>query len=208
MMISFGLILAFAVGLVTLVIIDGRDDGADGETSSLIVRENSHRLSTAEGSDATFVEFLDFECEACGAFYPVVEDLRAEYGDRITFVVRYFPLPGHFNSERAARAAEAAAQQGQFEAMYSKLFETQQQWGEQRVPLDDTFRGFAQEIGLDMAAYDRDYAAPETAARVQQDLDDAQELGLQGTPSFFINGERFEPQSMDELRGALDEAAN
>lgn len=64
------------------------------------------------------VEFLDFECESCGALFPIVEQLRSDYAGEITYVVRYFPLPGHVNSMNAAVAAEAAAQQGEFEAMY------------------------------------------------------------------------------------------
>lgn len=83
-----------------------------------LVRENSHRLNDVPDSDVTFVEFLDFECEGCRAAFPMVEQLRGEYGDRVNFVIRYFPLQSHFNAERAARAVEAAAQQGQLEPMY------------------------------------------------------------------------------------------
>lgn len=76
------------------------------------VRASSHRLTDPERSELTVVEFLDFECEGCGAMYPVVERLREEYEDRVTFVARYFPMPGHRNSQTAALAVEAAAQQG------------------------------------------------------------------------------------------------
>lgn len=85
-------------------------------------------------SDVNFVEFLDFECEGCKALYPVVEQLRAEYGDRVNFVIRYFPLKSHFNSERAALAVEAAAQQGQLEAMYKRMYDAQNEWGNNRRP--------------------------------------------------------------------------
>ena len=121
--------------------------GTQGDGEAQVVRENSHRLSSPPDSDVTFVEFLDFECEGCGAAFPAVEQLRAQYGQQVTFVARYFPMPGHFNGERAARAVEAAAQQGQFEPMYKKMFETQSQWGEQQVPADEVFRGYATELG-------------------------------------------------------------
>ncbi len=78
------------------------------------------------------MEFLDFECEACRAAFPLVEQLRSQYGDRVNFVVRYFPIPAHFNAERAARAVESAAQQGKFEPMYKKMYETQSQWENRR----------------------------------------------------------------------------
>jgi predicted DsbA family dithiol-disulfide isomerase len=77
-----------------------------------------------------------------------------------------FPLPSHFNAERAARAVEAAAQQGKLEPMYQKMYETEAQWGEQREPADTVFRGFAQDLGLDMLAFDATYHSPETLHRV------------------------------------------
>lgn len=170
------------------------------------VRENSHRLNSVPDSDVYFVEFLDFECEGCRALYPAVEQLRAEYGDRVNFVLRYFPLRSHFNAERAARAVEAAAQQGQLEAMYRKMYETQAQWGEQQVPADDVFRGFAQQLGLDMDAFDATYNDPATSERIQLDIADGTALGVQGTPTFFLDGERIQPRSYEDLTTALDQA--
>ena len=177
-------------------------DGTAGQT----VRENSHRLNSVPDSEVYFVEFLDFECEGCRALYPAVEQLRAEYGDRVNFVLRYFPLRSHFNAERAARAVEAAAQQGQLEAMYRKMYETQAQWGEKQIPADDVFRGFAQQLGLDMEAFDATYNDPATLERIQLDIADGAALGVQGTPTFFINDERIQPRSYDDLTTALDQA--
>ena len=140
-----------------------------GEDVGQLVRDNSRRLTTVPNSDVTFVEFLDFECEACRAAFPMVEQLRAEYGDRVNFVIRYFPIQSHFNAERAARAVEAAAQQDKFEPMYKKMYETQSEWGEQQTPADSRFRGFAAELGLDMAAFDAAYNDPATLDRVNVD---------------------------------------
>jgi len=163
-------------------------------------------MSTAADGKVTLVEFLDFECESCGAVYPVMEQLRATYGDRVTFVARYFPLDEHFNADRAARAVEAAARQGQFEAMYRRMFDTQTEWGEQRTPMDDRFRGYAVDLGLDMARWDADYASPEVAARIKTDIDDGTALGVRGTPTFFLNGNPLKPQSADDLTRAVEEA--
>ncbi|MFP5284028.1 MAG: DsbA family protein [Actinomycetes bacterium] len=171
-----------------------------------VVREDSHRLSTAPDGKVTLVEFLDFECESCRAVYPAIEQLRRQYAGRVTFVARYFPLESHFNAMRAARAVEAAAQQGKFEAMYAKMFTTQASWGEQQVPQDDLFRSYAVDLGLDMARWDADYASPATQARIQTDIDDGTALGVSGTPSFFLNGERITPQSYEDLTSALDAA--
>ena len=219
-MISFVLIglAAFALGgwFWTLTRSPGDPTAAPAASSSTgvsaagstgqVLRDGSHRLSVAPDQKVTFVEFLDFECEACGALYPVVEDLRQRYAGRVTFVVRYLPLESHVNSMRAARAVEAAAQQGRFEDMYSKLFASQSDWGERQRPADVTFRGYVAELGLDMARWDADYVSPTTMKRIQTDLDDARALGLTGTPSLFLNGQPLQPESVEDLTRALDEA--
>ncbi|MFD4351464.1 DsbA family protein [Nocardia sp. NPDC058518] len=179
--------------------------GSTGEPAA-VVRPDSHRLSDPAGARVTLVEFLDFECEACRAMFPAMERLRAEYGDRVSFVVRYFPIPSHVNSGRAARAAEAAAQQGHFEKMYQRLFETQAEWGEKRVAQDTVFRNLAAEIGLDMTAFDIAYNDPRTAARVNSDFDEGLALGVAGTPSFFLNGEKITVSGSRDLAAALDAA--
>ena len=208
------IITAVAAGVVLLMIGVGvvlqvrssRNEPPTAWAADVTVRENSHRLSEVPGGKVTFVEFLDFECEACGAAFPAVEQLRAAYGDRVSFVVRYFPLDGHFNAQRAARAVEAAAQQDQFEAMYKKMYETQEEWGEQQVPMDDLFRQHAQDLGLDMAKWDADYASDATKARIQTDVDDGKAMGVISTPTFFVNGQRLEPKSYDDLITAFDQA--
>ncbi len=203
---------ALALVLVVLLLVNRSGDG-DGpavvdtaEETSLLVREDSHVLGEEGSGDVTFVEFLDFECEACGAAYPIVEQLREDYAGQVTFVARYFPLPNHTNAMPAARAVESAARQGKFEEMYQKMYETQSAWGEQQTVLDGLFRQYAEELGLDMAQYDADYASEEVAARVQRDIDDGTALNITGTPTFFVNGEPFQPQSVEDFNRVLDEA--
>lgn len=182
-------------------------DAAPPNTETLsVLEDNSHRLSEADDDKVTVVEFLDFECEVCGAVYPAIEQLREEYAGRVTFVVRYFPIPGHHNSMNAAIAVEAAAQQGQFKAMYSRMFETQAQWGEQQVSKADLFRSFADALGLDLAQYDAAVADPATQERVQTDFDAGQALGVEGTPTFFVNNDKLTIESIDDLRAAFDQA--
>lgn len=171
-----------------------------------LVRDGSHRLSTAESEKAVLVEFLDFECEACRAAYPLVEQLREDYGDQVTFVSRYFPLPGHPNSTTAALAVEAAAQQGEFEAMYHRMFKTQEQWSHSQDSQADTFRGYAEDLGLDMNAYDRAIENPATKARVMLDKSDGVGLGVSGTPTFFLDGEKIQPSSGEEFRSLIEES--
>lgn len=172
-----------------------------------LVREDSHKLTTPATEKAQLVEFLDFECEACGAMYPVVEEMKKEFGDRVTFINRYFPLPGHRNSGTAALAVEAAAQQGKYEQMYNKMFQTQAQWGEQQETRAPLFRTFAQELELDMAAYDVAVSDEKTKDRIRKDIADGKALGVTGTPTFFLNGEILELTSEADFRQQLTEAA-
>lgn len=200
--------VALAAIAVVVVANAGDDDTSTsaapgGTRAERLIRPDSQRLNVAKGN-VTFVEFLDFECEACGAAYPAIEQLREDYGDRVTFIVRYMPL--HKNSEAAIRAAEAAADQGKFEEMYDRLFQTQAQWGEQESSQEDVFFGFAEDLGLDMDRFRQVYDDPATIERVRRDKADGEALGVTGTPTFFINGDKLEIDSFDDLANALDDA--
>ena len=215
-------LIVLVVAVVVSLVYAGREDAPAGGSASpdsasaglgapvpaaLLIRPDSHRISPPAGDRVRFVEFLDLECEACRAAYPTVERLRAEYAGRVDFVARYFPLPGHLNSEPAALAVEAAARQGRYEAMYQTMYETQASWGDQQVPHAATFRGFAERLGLDMAAYDRDVADPAVRQRVLADRDDGLAVGVQGTPTFFLNDRPVEgDRSYPALKAALDQA--
>ncbi|PWK65103.1 protein-disulfide isomerase [Streptomyces sp. CG 926] len=211
--------ISLVLGVVVLAVISGllvfgasskKDEapvGAGGEAAaraSKLVRPDSHRLSTAEDGKVTVVEFLDLECESCRAAFPDVEKLREEYKGRVTFVMRYFPIPSHRNAELAAAAVEAAGKQDKLEAMYRKMYETQESWGDQQVSHEKTFRGFAEELGLDMARFEKDWKDPATAERVNKDREDGIALGVQGTPTFFINGQRPQIRSFEHFKAAID----
>ena len=207
--ISAALVAAFVVTVAVLLGVNnsGADDTGTAEAGGApVVRKDSHRLSTAADDRVTLVEFLDFECEACKAAYPFVEQLRNDYDGRVTFVARYFPMPGHANAENAAVAVEAAAQQGRYEDMYHRMYETQTEWGERQDSQADVFRGFAEGMGLDMADYDAAVGDPTTLERVLRDREDGLALGVEGTPTFFLNGEKVEAQITDEFIELIDAA--
>lgn len=169
------------------------------------IREDTHILDDAGEGAVTLVEFLDFECEACAAFYPVVADLRKEFAGEVTLALRYFPLPGHFNSKNAALAVEAAAQQGQLEGMYTMMFQTQLEWGEAQETRAPLFRQFAEELNLNLTEYDATVADPATLERIESDFDDGLELGVASTPTFFVNDQMLQLTSFDDLRLAIVE---
>lgn len=196
---------AIVIGTVVAIGNVNRQRQAAAAPPAELVRTDSVYLNRVPDAKVTVVEFLDFECEACGALYPTMEQARKTYGDRVNFVVRYFPIESHFNSMRAARAVEAAGKQGKWEQMYQMMYETQTQWAEQKVPQDQVFRGFAQRLGLDMAAWEAAYNDPATEQRIKADQNDGIALGVQGTPTVFVNGKQLQLRSATDLTNAIDQ---
>lgn len=222
--ISAALVAVFAIALVVFVLAAGDSDdpaptaGAQpaatnpeppeaSATGAAVVRaSDARRLGPQGTSGVTFTEFLDFECESCAAAFPVIEQLRDEYAGRVTFVLRYFPIEHHKNALNAAVAVEAAHRQGKLEAMYKRMYDTQLSWGEKQDSQAPVFRGFAKDLGLNLRRFDADVASPKTEARIRQDIKAGQALGVQGTPTFFLDEQRIEPQSFEDLRAKLDAA--
>ncbi|WP_346768825.1 DsbA family protein [Crystallibacter degradans] len=207
--IAIGIIIATVVVVIGIVaLINTKDTATQAAPTEAaeVVRADSHRLSAAEDEKAVLVEFLDFECESCLAAYPFIEDLSNKYEGELTIVSRYFPLAGHPNSMNAALAVEAAAQQGKFEDMYHRMFETQKEWSHSAESRAATFRGYAEDLGLDLAAYDDAVADPATAARIEQDKQDGTTLGVSGTPTFFLDGKLIEPSSLEEFEQLVKDA--
>ena len=155
----------------------------------------------------TLIEYLDFECEACGAYYPLLKQLNAEFPDDLRIVTRYFPLPGHRNGMTAALAVEAAARQGKYVEMHDALFEGQREWGEQQSANPALFEKYAVQVGLELERFKVDVKDASVRARVERDFASGKELGNTGTPSFFLNGQKLEnPGSYDALKQAIEDA--
>src|SRR3546814_16877378 len=108
-----------------------------------------------------------------------------------------FPL--HGNSEEAAKAAEAAAEQGKFEEMYDLLFQNQAQWSHSEESKKDVFFDYAEQLGLDMDEFRTTYDDPATLEKIRRDKEDGQTVGVTGTPTFFPNGDKVEVSSFARL---------
>jgi len=155
---------------------------------------------------ATLVEYSDFQCPACGAYYPMVEEVFGEYKDKISFTYRHFPLSQHKNALPAAYASEAVGAQGKFWEMADMLFKNQSEWSESTTtPL--IFEGYAKKLGLDMAKYKVDVNSDTTKARVERSRKSGQLSNINHTPTFFINGKMAtNPRSKEELKALIDYA--
>jgi Na+/H+ antiporter NhaA len=145
--------------------------------------ERDHVRGTVD-SPVTVLEYGDFECPYCGQAEPVLRELLRDFGD-VAYVWRHLPLNDvHPNAQRAAEAAEAAAEQGAFWEMHDLLLERQD-----ALAYRDLI-GYARELGLDVERFEHDLRTRTGAGRIAQDVDSADLSAVSGTPTFFINGLR------------------
>lgn len=155
-----------------------------------------------EDAEVTMVEFVDFECPFCGDYardtFPRV---MREYGDRIRYVSRHFPLDSHPHAADAAAAAECAHAQGRYWQLHERLFANQERLGTRGLAAQ------ARRAGLDMDRYSACLHEPTTLGRVQTDLDEGRRYGVTGTPTFFIDGRIIRgAQPYEQIKAALDSA--
>jgi len=216
-----GIILG-GIGLVTLIIVIVAAVFLSGPSSTekssptitdtaLLLGDNDQRQTAGSPSaKVTIVEFADFQCPACGAANPIVKKVIADYQDKIYFVFRNFPLPMHPNALVSAEAAYAAGTQGKFWEMESRLYESQLEWSEKSG--DDAkkiFLSYAEELGLDVTKFSESLDSKAGAAKIQKDQNDGYQLGVDSTPTFFINGEKFSgSMSYDQFKKLIDDRLN
>jgi len=170
-------------------------------TLTLPVSARDH-VRGSERAAVTLVEYGDYECPHCGRAYPIVKRLQERVGAGLRFVFRNFPLrESHPHAEHAAEAAEAAGAQGKFWEMHDRLFERQ-------FALEDRdLAEYATELGLDARRLEADLAAGRYAGRVREDFRSGVTSGVNGTPTFFINGTRHDGAwDFEPLLAALEEA--
>jgi len=165
------------------------------------VGERDHVQGPAT-APVTLMEYGDFECPYCGMAYPVVKALRQRLGPRLRFAFRHFPLiEVHPHAEPAAEAAEAAGAQGKFWEMHDMLFENQQ-----ALEPEDLAR-YAAALDLDLERFLSELAMHVHAPRVREDLISGIRSGVNGTPTFFINGVHHEgPFDFDTMLRAIESA--
>ncbi|PYS82812.1 MAG: hypothetical protein DMF67_11550 [Acidobacteria bacterium] len=148
----------------------------------------------------TVVEFTDYQCPVCAQAQPVVERLITEYGDRVRFVVRDFPLAQHKDAEKAAEAAEAAREQGKYWDFTAILFRNQSALGAEQL------KQYAGVIGLDRKRFDAALDSGKFAGQVERDVRDGERVGVNATPTFFINGRQVPERTYEALKAAIEAA--
>ncbi len=156
-------------------------------------------------SGVTLVEYGDFQCPVCGQYYPLVEEVVQKYNDQIFFQFRNLPLIQiHQNAFAAARAGQAAAKQGKFWDMYNKLYSNQSAWASSSNPVP-IFDQYAQQIGLNMDQYKKDYASSATNDIINADIAAFDKTGQEkATPTFFLDGKKIKATTLDEFSQFID----
>lgn len=168
----------------------------------------SQNLMGAGNKGVVLVEYGDFQCPACAAYFPIIKQLKSDFGDDITFQFRHFPLVSiHQNAMAAHRAAEAAAKQDKFWEMHDLLYERQNVWVNTPNPTA-IFEVYAAELGLDMEQYLQDYSSSLVNDIINADVRSAQALGATSTPTFVLNDERLAelPNSYDDFKSLIEDA--
>lgn len=203
----FAIIVLVIAALVGVFAITSHKNKNNSGSTNSNAQPSSH-ISGKTDSKVTLVEYGDFQCPACKSYYPLVEQIRSEYNDKIAYQFRNYPLVQiHPNAFVGARAAEAASKQGKFFDMYNLLYQNQDTWSQSSNP-QTVLVSYAQQLGLNVEQFKTDMNSSAIADVINADVRQAQALGATATPTFVLNGKRIEknPQSLDEFKKLIDDA--
>lgn len=187
------LVLALLLPAPALLAQPAPDWGFNGEEAPRLPTGDADFLSDAfwapargpQNAPVTLVVFSDFQCPFCAKVVPTLEQIQANYAQQVRIVFHHYPLPFHKDAEPAARAAFAAQMQGAFWPYHDLLF------ANQKALSDEELTAYAQQIGLDLTAFELDRKSQEARDQVARDAVWVKQLGVRGTPGFFINGRRL-----------------
>jgi len=201
----WALVLAGTAGLIFGMVKLG---GSEPDQSAILINAVSPSDWTKGNKEAkvVLVEYSDFQCPACAYYQPLFKKLSEEFGDKITFAYRHFPLRQHQNARLAAYAAEAAGRQNKFWEMHDLIFENQNRW-ENRGDAENIFTGYARTLGLDIDEFKNGLSSKEIKDKVENDYQSGIRSNVNATPTVFLNGEKIKvPPNYDELQNIINEA--
>ena len=194
-----------AIGLIIVILLGywmyATPASTESATSTNVEVSATDHVRGAKDGKVTLVEFGDFQCPACGIYEPIVRQVTADNKDTLKVVFRHFPLTQiHRNALLAAKATEAASLQGKFWEMHDTLYDKQEEWGE-AISARDFFISYATTLKLDVNKFKIDIDNKAIEDKILAELKEGVNLGIQGTPTFFINGKKVEdnPQSLADF---------
>lgn len=183
----WAVIIVVILALIGIFTFTGKKSTGTNNPSSASGQPTTHIIGQGT-TGVTLVEYGDYQCPACGQYYPVVKAVQAKYGDAIKFQFRNFPLvSSHQNAFAAARAAEAASLQGKFWEMHDALYQSQAQWSSSSSA-SQIFVQYASQLKLNVAQFRQDYASIKVNDAINADSAAGTKANVQGTPSYYLDG--------------------
>ena len=201
-----GIIIGVIVGLVGIFVLTNNKESSNNGGNNTVAQASEHVAGKLD-SQVTLIEYGDFQCPACKSFFPLVNEIKNTYGDRIKFQFRHFPLVQiHNNAFIGSRAAEAAGKQGKFFEMHDLLYENQDSWSTASNPAT-ILESYATQLGLELDKFKTDMNSASVADTINADVKAAQATGGNSTPTFVLNGKRIEqnPRSVDDFKKLIDD---
>jgi protein-disulfide isomerase len=202
------ILLVVIFGLGGLFYFSGDKSISNNNGNSSVSVSNHKKGGNAKNVEVKVYE--DFECSACHAFFPVEKQVIDKYINDISFMFRHFVLDYHQNARAAARAAEAAGNQGKFFEMHDKLYENYDMWVGSADPLN-IFTKLAKILELDEEKFKADYYSETTNSIINADYKDGSNNGVDGTPTYFIDGKKMSNQdisTVDKFSAEIEKAFN
>lgn len=194
------------VAFIGYIFVAQRDSSQESSSTTSGATASNHKKG-AGNKKVTLTEYADFQCPACGGYYPIIKQIKEKYGDDIAFEFKHFPIDSiHPNARAAHRAAEAASNQDKFFEMHDLLFENQQSWSSS-TNARPLFESYATQLGLDIARYNTDFSTELTNEIINADINEGKSKDVSATPTFFLNGVKLdsgELRSVDQFSSVID----
>ncbi len=193
-------VLVFA-GIIWLV---SKSNTTGTVSADVLVRPDSQKIEVP-GAKVVLVEFGDYQCPACKAINPLVNQILKDYKGKITFVFRNFTLPQHQYAIVSAESAEIAGDQGKFWEMHDMIYEHQDEWVISKSP-QDLFVQYAKNLGMNVDEFKKSLDANKYSDKIERDRNDGNSINIDATPTFFVNGHKLVINYVGDLKSAIDNA--
>lgn len=211
-LVTLAVIVAFLAGMFVIKYLGGEKTGeqegkvaqsspapaAPQEQGAVLSEEQIVKIETGgagikgeEGAPITIVEFSEYQCPFCGKYVDeAYSQIWEEYGDKLYYIFRDYPLAMHPHAQKLAEVARCAGDQGQYWEMHDLIFEEREEWS-QKEDIETNINGFVSQLGLDKEEFDSCLSSGKYSQAVKDDLQLGTEIGVRGTPTFFINGQKL-----------------
>lgn len=199
---TWSIIILAIVGLFVGLAYLGGSSGTQANILAVPVNPTTDHIQGPSTAKATIVEYSDFQCPACAQYEPIVREVLNLFPNDVQLVYRHFPLTElHPHAMAAAIASEAAQKQGKFWEYHHLLFDQQAQWS-RATSTETLFTEFAVTLGLNKEQFQKDLQLADTS-KINTDIASGNSSGINATPTFYLNGTKIQPQSLEEFKTAV-----